>query len=179
MSSFLVLNAVFSLLSLSFVIPVSAVLQNVTIDDTNGDPFTGQQFVYLPEDKWAAGQDCPTCAAQPDPSRVMDQSWHDSSHWANDSNTIPSASVIFQGTALYVYCILNNFWGNSDMTFYIDDMYMGHYYCANGGCPGLEYSVLVYSNNSLEAGRNHTFTLANGENGGPQSLVLLDYIQYT
>jgi len=54
-----------------------AALVNVTIDDTNGDPLTGAQFVYTPPTSWNIGQACVGCTAHPDPELLYDQTWHD------------------------------------------------------------------------------------------------------
>ncbi|OCH92703.1 hypothetical protein OBBRIDRAFT_726275 [Obba rivulosa] len=175
------LFAVLVLLTLSNIGSVYAVPQNVTIDDTEGDELTGHHFLYLPAEAWTAGQNCTTCAAQPEQSLAFDGTWHDSTN-PLDPFVVTNATVTFTGSALYVYCITTNDLqlGNVDMTFYIDGEVVGHYVDTSQSpdAQPFDYNTLVFHNNSLPLD-NHTFTLANGQTSMEKSIVLLDFIRYT
>ncbi|EMD41686.1 hypothetical protein CERSUDRAFT_102093 [Gelatoporia subvermispora B] len=172
------------LLSLLFTVFVSAD-QNVTVDDTFGDPITGEQFVYSPttgsDSIWNVGQTCTGCLAQPDPSQTYNNSWHDGT---TGVMTPMSASLSFEGTALYVYCIIahsapdSGFRTDTDLSFSIDNEVRGGFYenqpLSDGLEPTYDYNVLVFSIDSLSQDR-HQFTMENVN----VSLVLLDYVIYT
>lgn len=87
-----------------------------------------------------------------------------------------------QGTAIYVICILaktaSSPTGNSDMSFYIDNDFVGEFYQIAPGEPGYQYNLTVYSNNSIPGGL-HTFKLQNGHVDGIKALVILDAIIYS
>ena len=59
---------------LLFVCTTQAVLVNRTIDDTYGDPTTGQIPVYQPNGPWN-GANCSGCAINPSPSLAFDGTW--------------------------------------------------------------------------------------------------------
>ncbi|OCH92701.1 hypothetical protein OBBRIDRAFT_726268 [Obba rivulosa] len=172
----------FCILSLNHDICVSAFQQNITIDDTNGDPFTGEAFVYTPADLWTIGQDC-ECPPGINPNEIPSSTWHVSTFSAEEPNIRPNATVTFRGTALYVYCILTAAFADSNMTFYLDGQPIGSYSYSfvEEEQPVYHYSVPVIQLGSL-SDENHTFSLINGLTSaaaGRQSLVILDYIQYT
>ena len=52
---------------------------NVTVDDTNGDPRTGNQFTYFPSSNvWNLGQSCGSvCWAKVNASLAYMSTWHD------------------------------------------------------------------------------------------------------
>ncbi|KAK0472180.1 hypothetical protein IW261DRAFT_1509424 [Armillaria novae-zelandiae] len=165
---------------LLFGILAQAKLVNVTVDDNSPSIF------YSPEDGW---QDslvpCQGCTARPNSSRAIYGTWHDSTHYADvgsEVNTIPNASISFNGTAIYVMCILaqttTSPTGNSDMSFYIDGNLVGQFIKAAPGESGFEYNVSVYSNSSIPPGQ-HSFTVQNGQIGGIKSLALLDAFVYS
>jgi len=163
---------------------------NVTIDDKFGDSQTGTQITYLPPGAWHDGeQPCSKCIAHLDPSQLHNGTWHDSTFNPqpgsnDDPNQVLSASVTFNGSALYVYCVIAHSSsspdGHSDMIFSIDNEVVGTFAQAptTGHHPTYQYRVPVYVNHSMPAGI-HTFTLQNGRMGGQKSLVLLDSIMYT
>ncbi|PBK76657.1 hypothetical protein ARMSODRAFT_948481 [Armillaria solidipes] len=160
---------------------VEAKLVNVTIDDQS----TG--LIFSPEDAWNNGASCQNCTARPDASRAVDGTWHDSTfNKDSGSNAYPNqvlnVSMSFNGTAIYVKCILattaTSPTGNSDMTFYIDNDLVGEFYQTAPGEPGYEYNFTVYSNNSIPDGL-HTFKLQNGHIDGIKALVILDAIIYS
>lgn len=87
------------------LIPFSlARLVNITIDDQNGDPQTGQVINYNPPEAWKPGQTCTGCTAKPSPaSNAYMGTWQDASYNPNDTatNSVPGqviqASVPFIG----------------------------------------------------------------------------------
>ncbi|PCH33249.1 hypothetical protein WOLCODRAFT_14596 [Wolfiporia cocos MD-104 SS10] len=166
----------------SFLRPVLAALRNVTIDDTYGDPDTGVQFTYAPAGNWSLGQNCTNCEAHPDPAYTYDKSWHDTTFFPSLDTAPPNASVSFNGSAIYVYCIVyhttsypNNY---MDLRFLIDGEETGNFNQIPTGSTEIDYNHLVYKNSSIPHGV-HTFTLVNGQPGGQAALVLLDYMTYT
>ncbi|EMD41434.1 hypothetical protein CERSUDRAFT_89999 [Gelatoporia subvermispora B] len=178
----LALAAVFLLCLTRCTVPVAATPYNISIDDTMGDPFTGEQWSYYPSDAWNVGQDCNGCTAHPDPIGTYLGTWHDSTFYPQtgispDPDVPTTATIVFNGTALYVYCIIAHSSvspdGNTDMTFMIDNHIVGGYMVPPTGQTAYDYNVLVYSNDTLPLGF-HTFTLINGHVNGNKSLVLLD-----
>ncbi|KAH9891105.1 hypothetical protein C8Q73DRAFT_110266 [Cubamyces lactineus] len=178
-----------SLCLLVLPLSVSADGVNVTIDDTYGDAQTGAAITYSPPGAWKVGQTCTDCTAHPDPARVYDGTWHDGTYnfWnVTDSGTsaVPklTATVSFEGDAVYVYCILagsdSSPDGYSSMHFELDNGLNGVFTHAPDGDDAYQYDALVFSATGLPAGA-HTLTITNGATGGKKSLVLLDYIVYT
>ncbi|KAK0207544.1 hypothetical protein IW262DRAFT_1486705 [Armillaria fumosa] len=155
-------------------------LVNTTIDDQSLSLF------YSPEDAWNDSKDpCQSCTAHPNASMAINRTWHDSTfdHDAQISpNQVRNVSTIFNGTAIYVRCILakttSSPTGNLDMSFYIDDVLVGRFSCIAPGEPGFEYNVTVYANSSIPAGM-HKFTVQNGHIGGRKSLLLFDAFIYS
>ncbi|THU80173.1 hypothetical protein K435DRAFT_785537 [Dendrothele bispora CBS 962.96] len=170
--------------------PALAVLVNRTIDDTIQDS-SGNSVQYSPNEPgrraWNVGG-CSQCAAKGlDTTQLFDKTWHDGTYnpdpGSNDFPNVPlNASFSFTGTAIYVFCAIakttTNPTGNSDMSFYIDDVLSGTFVKQAPGVQGYDYNVLVYKNESLSPGQ-HNFRLQNGHVNGTKSLVLLDKIVYT
>ncbi len=72
-------------------------LQNISIDDQNGDPVTGQEIQY--SKNWSFGPTCTKCEAKVNPpNEPFDQSWHDSTFLTN--GPLLTASVTFTGRYL-------------------------------------------------------------------------------
>ncbi|EJD35799.1 hypothetical protein AURDEDRAFT_130433 [Auricularia subglabra TFB-10046 SS5] len=178
-----------TLLSLTSL--ASSRLVNITIDDTYGDPRTGALPVYASDDPWKArrlGDGCTTCGAQPDGTRARNGTWHDKTTFANQSPS--TVTVSFNGTNIYIYCILVNNIGltNQDtrLSFELDGV-ASHpfFHPANLSSFGFLYDQLVYASETLSAGV-HSVTVTNaassgysygGENSG--SIILFDYAVYT
>ncbi|KAJ7585677.1 hypothetical protein C8J56DRAFT_788566 [Mycena floridula] len=171
-----------------FIYSASAVLVNVTIDDTFGDPTTGNKIQYSPPSSWNLGGDCNGCSAYPSAAQAYLHTWQDGT-FNKDSGSNPNpnqvllATVPFTGTAVYVYCILAlsqaSPTGRSDMTFIVDNQVVGTFVNEpQPGQSGFLYNVLVYANNSLADSR-HILTIQNGHTDGEKSLILLDYIIYS
>lgn len=74
-------------------------LVNITVDDTNPDPLTGNVFTYSPADRWNQGNGCALCTAQPSASLAHDGTWHDATYRANNTaqNEVTTASFDFNG----------------------------------------------------------------------------------
>ncbi|KAJ3709495.1 hypothetical protein FB446DRAFT_614133, partial [Lentinula raphanica] len=158
---------------------------NVTIDDS------ASLVSYYPSSAWnarSASDPCSACTANPDTDKLFDSTFHDGTFnpqsGSNDFPNVPlTASIVFNGTAVYVYCALAESSsapaGNSDMSFYIDGSLKGTFVKAAPGNDNVyDYSVPVFSIDSLPLGE-HNFTLQNGHVNGTKSLVLLDEIIYT
>ncbi|PBK86299.1 hypothetical protein ARMGADRAFT_1169249 [Armillaria gallica] len=155
-------------------------LVNTTIDDQS--PF----MFYSPEDAWNDSKHpCQNCTAHPDASMTINGTWHDSTFDQDaqiSPNQVRNVSTIFNGTAIYVRCILakttSSPTGYSDMSFYIDDDLVAQFSQTAPGEPGFEYNVTVYSNSSIPAGL-HRFTVQNGHVGGRKALLLFDAFIYS
>ncbi|PIL30899.1 hypothetical protein GSI_07068 [Ganoderma sinense ZZ0214-1] len=181
-----ILSLLFLSLSASHLLPqASAVLVNVTVDDTFGDPATGNQIIYEPQGLWQLGQSCNGCTARPDKFLAFNGTWHDSTFndaSLPDANQLPIATFSFTGVAVYVYCIVTHSFnppdGNSDMSFLIDNVVVGTFQQPPTGDPSYLYNDPVYVNDSLSPGP-HTIAIVNGQVNGNKSLALLDYIVYT
>ena len=204
-----VLSLLFLSLSASQLLPqASAALVNVTVDDTYGDPFTGNPIIYQPQGAWQPGQSCSTCTAHPDKSLAFNGTWHDSTF--NDASLpdavqLPIATFSFTGAfihvflsaypswpsshspsalgvAVYVFCIISQSSNSppeiSDMSFLIDSVPVGTFQLPPIGNSNYLYNTPVYVNDSLSPGQ-HTIAIVNGEVNGNKSLTLLDYIVYT
>ncbi|KAJ7151492.1 hypothetical protein C8R46DRAFT_1122167 [Mycena filopes] len=159
-----------------------ASLLNVTIDDTTGDSLTGAHVTYTPADAWKIARNCPQC---PDVKDLFSGTAHTSTFSVDDPthpNVPLTASVSFNGSAIYVFCALSRSStspaGNSDMTFYMDGVEVGAFVLPALGSAGFDYSVPVYVNSALPPGQ-HTFTLQNGHQDGASALAILDSIIYT
>ncbi|EMD35151.1 hypothetical protein CERSUDRAFT_116624 [Gelatoporia subvermispora B] len=152
---------------------------NITIDDLYGDPVTGAQFNYT--GSWNEGQQCGGCFARPDPGQMYEETWHDATR---DNGPVMSASVMFPGTALWVYGALAHagtdtpgFTTTVNLTFLIDGETSGSFMAdppASGEPDSTyDYDVVLFQQHSLSDGQ-HNFTLLNEMN----SLVILDRLVY-
>ncbi|TFK83223.1 hypothetical protein K466DRAFT_498881, partial [Polyporus arcularius HHB13444] len=158
-------------------------LVNVTVDDTFGNSEENLQITYQPDGSWSQGVDCTNCEAHLDTTKVHSGTWHDTTYFSDNPPSSPlSASLTFNGVAIYVYCIVTRAstdpFGNSDMTFYLDGDQVGTFVQPPNGDPTYQYSVPVYVNEAIPSGK-HTFTLVNGRAGGQTALALLDYIVFS
>lgn len=67
----------------------------------------------------------------------------------------------------------------AELFFFIDGEQAGTFtHSPDSQQPDYTYNFSLYANESLQYAK-HTFVLQNGQNGGPISLVLLDYLVYT
>ncbi|RDX45695.1 hypothetical protein OH76DRAFT_1357460 [Lentinus brumalis] len=161
----------------------AASLVNITVDDTFGNSQENLQITYQPAGAWSPGEDCTSCAAHLDTTQVHNGTWHDTTYLADNPPSSPlTATLAFDGVAIYVYCIVTrastNPFGNCDMTFYLDDVEVGRFLLPPNGDPTYHYSYPVYVNASIPSGQ-HTFMLVNGRSDGQTALALLDYIIFS
>lgn len=192
---------------LSFIISRSfpfafAALQNITIDDTYGDPVTGAQFSYSPANQWSAQPGCSDCEAQPNANDAYNHTWHDTSFLPTESpaplnasitftgNNVPTNELfldidfftLFTGSAVYVYCIVSHSSANpdgyTDLRFMIDGEIDGPFIMSPNGMDTYTYNYAVYTNDQLSMAE-HTLTIINGDMSRSKSLILLDYVVYT
>ncbi len=85
-------------LILSYIPPLlSASLTNVTVDDANPDPNTGNQFVYS-SIGWNFGPECTGCHAQLDRNQTYMGTWHDATYNPILPVLHPNQSVIQTAT---------------------------------------------------------------------------------
>ncbi|KAJ3774737.1 hypothetical protein FB446DRAFT_727754 [Lentinula raphanica] len=169
----------------SLLLDVKATFRNFTIDDS--DP----SWVYGPYGAWNIGNECHGCDAQPEAELVYNQTWHDAAFYAPpNSQTMAfpnepfTANITFNGTAIYVFCIMLNsatypIFGDSDMIFHMDGIPVSTY--QNTPTENLDtytYNVPVFAMPSLEYGL-HRLMIQNGVPNGTNALILLDYIIFT
>lgn len=170
---------------------------NITIDDLYGDPVTGAQFNYT--GSWNEGQLCGRCFARPDPAKMYEETWHDTTR---GNGPVMSASVIFPGmfldsgllnsaaltimtgTALWVYGVLAHagtdtptFGTAVNLTFLIDGETSGSFMvdpsASDGPNSTYDYDIVLFQQRSL-SDMQHNFTLLNGMG----SFVILDRLVY-
>ncbi|EMD41435.1 hypothetical protein CERSUDRAFT_90000 [Gelatoporia subvermispora B] len=90
-----------------------------------------------------------------------------------------NATVAFEGTAVYVFCIVNDVVTQpSSMSFFIDDDLVD----SQGEWPSeasvFSYNVLMFSSETIGPGP-HTLTVSNSPVNNSNSLVWLDYVVHT
>ncbi|KAF9072768.1 hypothetical protein BDP27DRAFT_1319963 [Rhodocollybia butyracea] len=150
-------------------------MANVTIDDA--DP----SIIYLPDGAWNTRNPtapCPGCGTNPNYAMMFDDTFHDGTFFPA-ANVPLTASMLFNGTAVYIFCALaQSSNGISDMTFFIDGVNRGTF--TRSIAPGIpyQYSIPVFSIASLSPGQ-HTLTIQNGHVNGTKALTMLDEIIYT
>ncbi|EPT00090.1 hypothetical protein FOMPIDRAFT_1123150 [Fomitopsis schrenkii] len=160
---------------------VSASATNRTIDDTYGDPVTQFQVAYTAN--WNPGQSCTGCAVQPDPSQAFDGTWHDTTSNNPNSTSPHSATLKFNGTAIWVYCILANTAGTgvtifTNASFELDGAIAGTYEHDPAPSQGpFLYNISVFSKTELSMAE-HTLVMT-AVQGSEPSLLLFDYAVYT
>lgn len=83
-----------------FVSPVVALVTNRTIDDTFGDPITGQQVVFMPSTPgiWKT-QDCTDCVLNPDASNAFGGTYTSATYFPALRSMF--ATLTFQGTPIH------------------------------------------------------------------------------
>jgi hypothetical protein len=70
---------------------------NRTIDDQNGDKYTGLVPVYQPADGWSYGPQCAKCAVKPDSGLTREGTWHDVSARNTD---VKNMTLTFTGMSM-------------------------------------------------------------------------------
>ncbi|KZT68208.1 hypothetical protein DAEQUDRAFT_344616 [Daedalea quercina L-15889] len=172
------LSLIYSLLAL---LPHSAAAStNTTIDDQYGDLTTGRLPVY--SGSWNVGQDCSGCAVSPMPSKTYMGTWHDTTSNSPASSPAHTVALTFNGTAIWVYCILANFVGESittstNISFELDGAPAGVYtHEPDTSDDDYAYNVTVYSNTGLSHSE-HTLIMTAAQ-GQSASLLLFDWAKY-
>ncbi|KAM5531505.1 hypothetical protein V8D89_014830 [Ganoderma adspersum] len=161
---------------------VSALLVNTTLDDTSGTPSTGATILYEPASSWRSGNLslCMNCTARPDAFRAYGETWHEGLSLpplSGEQSQVLTASLPFNGSAVYVYCITAPFW-STDLAFYLDGERTGAFALAANTSRAYEYGVLVYASATLPLAE-HTLSIESGSGSGNDTLVPLDRIIYT
>ncbi|KAF9068527.1 hypothetical protein BDP27DRAFT_1527923 [Rhodocollybia butyracea] len=153
---------------------------NITVDDQFGDPSTHSQISYMPPDAWSIAPNCSHC---PDnlslfPAKAYNRTWHDG---AVRPGTVRSASLQFYGK-LHVFDVIlhsHPHFRKCSMIFFIDGVRMGSYSSElNSAQDQWMYDVVVFQNTSL-AMTKHQLLIQSGQENGPDTIILLDYIMYS
>ncbi|KAJ7583359.1 hypothetical protein C8J56DRAFT_207726 [Mycena floridula] len=156
-------------------------------------------ITYTPADTWNLGPQCPTCALKLDPGQTYNQTWCDCTARTGDTRPV-QASVQFTGAPyihefpvmltmliehvvgaqVSVHGILYPHYVATHLTFFIDSVQAGTYSSPVGAKaqPVIVYNVTFWTSGNLALGL-HELVIQNGNPGGNQSLVLLDYIEYS
>ncbi|KAI0925187.1 hypothetical protein AcW2_005867 [Taiwanofungus camphoratus] len=177
---FLLVCVLFSTLSI-----LCAAAGNVTIDDTYGDEITGQQPIYTPSSDWDQGEICTGCALHPNPLNAFYHTWHDSTYAPTLRPGIPTITLLFSGTAIYIFCIVpttspfnSEVETGMQLIFTLDNQPAGQFVHDpdNSSVFDYAYNFPVYVNESLAIplpGIQHNLTI--------QSFLvnLFDYAIYT
>jgi len=159
-------------------------LVNRTIDDTLGDSVTGKLPVYLPQyGLWNTGQNCSGCAAQLDANLTFDKTWHDVEYNQGlNVTTAPSMTLAFNGTAIYVFCILANTNSpGSQIGFTLDGLSAGNYTHVPLPNTPYAYNQSVFQQEGLGQ-TEHTLVatlLKDTIDSQKNTLLLFDYAVYT
>ncbi|KZV84564.1 hypothetical protein EXIGLDRAFT_700282 [Exidia glandulosa HHB12029] len=172
------------LLILLVVFPTKTLARqnNNTIDDTDGDNFTGAKPVYQPD--WMArdATPCAGCGVHPDASQMLLSTWHENT--VNLGNEAANASFSFIGVALYVFCVLpaaiKDVTTETHLLFFLDGQQVAAYNFVPTTAD-YQYNQLVFSATSL-VNVQHTFKMSNYadiRNGPMGSITMFDYALYT
>ncbi|KAH8102718.1 hypothetical protein BXZ70DRAFT_802396 [Cristinia sonorae] len=166
-----------SVLLVLFAATTSAALVNRTIDDQNGDEVTKRQVEYT--GLWRQGKDCPAalCSSRPSGDQIHDGTWHDASYFPSHEAPPQSLSFKFNGTAVYVYFILQKL-QLTDVDVSIDGGPASNFNHVIDATSNVEFdfNVPIFVQEGLLNGE-HTFTVtASGPNF---VLMLFDYAIYT
>ncbi|KAF8877528.1 hypothetical protein BD779DRAFT_1448442 [Infundibulicybe gibba] len=167
----------------------SAVLVNRTVDDGPGDSTSGPPVQYAPEIAppslgggvlWRSQNNCDGCDIKPVNSDAESGTWTAIGYYPSVKNA--TATIEFQGSAIYIYLILANYPTTPDIVssvhcnFRLDGEIVGNYSHPTDGSSRFEYNALAYANTSLP-NANHTILL---EITGPDpSYLIFDYAEYT
>ncbi|KZT06161.1 uncharacterized protein LAESUDRAFT_200167 [Laetiporus sulphureus 93-53] len=168
------------IVSVLLVRPASFKPTNRTIDDEYGDSVTGLMPLY--QGGWNYGPHCSGCYIQPDTLLVFDRTWHDTT--THPADPVASVTLTFNGTAIWVYCIIPNFVDAVTVTTYVNLSFEldGDYVQTFSHEPELNnasmvYNITVYSNTSMD-NREHTLIMT-PQHAVNASVVLFDWAQYT
>ncbi|KAF5331005.1 hypothetical protein D9619_005240 [Psilocybe cf. subviscida] len=160
---------------------VVAVPTNWTIDDTFGDPITGRNVLFLPSTQgvWKT-QDCSDCALYPDTNQAFMGTYTAATYHPSLGSI--SATLTFQGTAIYVFFILaiNAPPGITTMTavnFTLDDQPPVARLPDPDVSSDFQYNVMLWSQTGLPATQHKLVVSTSGEENS--FYVNFDYAIYT
>ncbi|KAI0640159.1 hypothetical protein C8Q77DRAFT_1153048 [Trametes polyzona] len=162
---------------------VTSKLVNRTIDDEKGDSVTGVQPVYAPANlNWIQGTTCVHCNFLPgkviDVNATFDGTWHDCTYHPGTPDRTITAS--FSGVAVYAFFTVPNFLQFTttfmNLSFYVDDAYLGQFEHTPDASSTINYQVLGFHTTDLP-NTNHTIDIR--ATGPSDSLILFDYMIYT
>jgi len=149
---------------------------NRTIDDTYGDSSTGLRPIYS-DSVWNYGQNCTGCTIRPFAENTFMQTWHDTT---TNSAAARTVQLLFNGTAIWVYCILPprlfTIATLVNMTIALDGETVGHY-DQESNSNGYNYNVTVYSSTDL-ANKEHSLEMTAMKEPA-RSVILFDWAEYT
>ncbi|KZT69026.1 hypothetical protein DAEQUDRAFT_765805 [Daedalea quercina L-15889] len=179
--SFVVLIRLILFLLLVAPQPAPAAVTNRTIDDEFGDSITGRP-PYYGSSGWNYGPSCPGCKAQPAPEDVFMGSWHDTTSTTPSDGPAHTVSITFNGTAVWVYCIVPNNIPHTttfvNISISLDGEVVGSYaHEADTKSEAYIYNVTVYSNTHL-TNTQHVVTLTAMQDPDA-SMLLFDWAEYT
>lgn len=177
------LTAAFALL----FAPVSARLVNYTVDDGLGDQRTHRLPDYISNTVWKARSQADGCTSNCglniDLQQVHDGTWHGKETHADEKPSY--VSLNFNGTTIYVYCVLANNIGiaaqDTRLSFYFDGASnpAGDFlHTADTKVDGFLYNQLVFASEALDSGP-HTLVVKSSAEGDSGSLFVFDYALYT
>ncbi|KZV96328.1 hypothetical protein EXIGLDRAFT_733472 [Exidia glandulosa HHB12029] len=172
---------------LPLVTVTTASIQNITIDDANGDEVTGEVPSYY-GNGWnarSASTPCTGCVSQPDGQLFWNHTWHDQSaaYSPDASPPIPSNfSFRFSGKSVWIYCTLpgSDIKASTRLQFYLDNNAEPDstfdYVPPDGST--YAYNQAVYGTTSLLDGE-HTMLVSNlVSQESLWTLLLFDYAVY-
>ncbi|KAK7060945.1 hypothetical protein VNI00_000679 [Paramarasmius palmivorus] len=160
----------FALLPL-VLLPLSGAVQAAILDDTAYENIT-----YV--GSWGEGNTCNTCNLKPDVSKAYQGTWHDTTHFVEDTNAT-AVQINFTGSALEVFCILPpkdvQAILNYSLTFELDGQPAGEPYIkrAEELTEEYQYNVSVVALKDLE-NKEHHFSMKL-ESTELNSVALFDY----
>ncbi|KAH9842355.1 uncharacterized protein C8Q71DRAFT_827037 [Rhodofomes roseus] len=159
------------------------------IDDTYGDSVTGVVPTYSSDDCWdsCALNNSTACFLQPDPSKIHNGTWHDTSTDScpgqPDNPAGHSVTFNFTGTSLQVYIVTVNqgpqAW-QTNLSFNLDGeiSYSEYFKSFKGDTYAFAYQVAIFTTSSPLNNTLHTFTMTALQNP-TLSTVLFDFAAYT
>ncbi|KAH9891102.1 hypothetical protein C8Q73DRAFT_110218 [Cubamyces lactineus] len=170
----------------------------VLVDDASPDSVTGQRIQYVPADAWTAATNnkCDDCVVHADVPFAYKGTWHEGVTNTTPTFAVPKAIFSFEGTSVTVGCLVETNTTQADISasrswdllITIDNKTTGSFLPNQSiGTTASLDNVMVYTSSQLPMG-NHTVEIFgaaavnDSDTSKPlvkQSVVVLDYIQYT
>jgi hypothetical protein len=142
---------------------------NIIVDDANST------WTFSPLGSWNAitpTEPCSGCWIHPDPSKVFNHTWHDT------SGPPASAQLLFNGVSIQIYTICPPGNGsatyNTSFSFTLDNVDDGSFAGPTPACSEFIYNYLVYARTNLTNGP-HVVDISNTNE---DSALLVDYAIY-